>query len=144
MCSVDDTTFWIEAGAMQGGSRNQLEMTDDLAQFFGPDARANEIITIQLQPGVQFIRPFVYRGDDYGHYTERWRLCLPTAQMGGSDYADRVVRFDRVQLGGATVFQLSVADLNSAAHISWQNQSQPPGGGTGTTQAGRQYGWWRL
>jgi hypothetical protein len=64
--------------------------------------------------------------------------------MGGSDYADRVVRFDRVQLGGATVFQLSVADLNSAAHISWQNQSQPPGGGTGTTQAGRQYGWWRL
>jgi hypothetical protein len=144
MCSVNDTTFWMEAGAMQGGSRNQLEMTNDLAEFFGPEARASEVLTIQLQPGLHFIRPFVYRGDDYGHYTDRWRLCLPTAQTGGPDYADRVIRFDRVQIGGATVFQLTVADINSAAHHSWRNKSSPPNGTLGTTQGGRQYGSWHL
>jgi len=114
-------------------------MTNELAEFFGGDARANEVLTIQLQPGIHFIRPFVYRGDDYGHYTDRWRLCLPTAQMGGPDYADRVVRFDRVQIAGATIFQLTVTDINSAEHNAWRNQSS---GGPGTTQGGRQYGSW--
>jgi hypothetical protein len=135
-------TFWIEAGAMQGGSRNQLEMPDDLARFFGDQARTDEIVSIQLAPGVQHIRPFVYRGDDYGHYTERWRLCLPTAQMGGPDYPNRVVRFDRLQLGGVTVFQLTVADRDSAEHNDWRTHSVSSNGGTGTTFGGREYGWW--
>lgn len=142
MPDTNNTTVWLETGAMQGGSRNQLEMPNDLAEFFGTEARTNEVMTIQLGPGVQFIRPFVYRGDDYGHYVDRWRLCLPTAQMGGPEYANRVVRLDRVLIGGATVFQLSVADLNSAEHTGWQNQSVPPQGGMVTTQGDRQYGWW--
>jgi hypothetical protein len=143
MCSPNATTFWMEAGSMgTGGSRNQLEMPNDLAEFFGDEARTNEIVTIQLAPGVQHFRPFVYRGDDYGHYTDRWRLCLPTARMGGPDYADRVVRFDKVQIGGATVFQLTVTDRNSAAHTAWRQQSDPPNGDRGTTFGGREYGWW--
>jgi len=133
-------TLWVEAGAMQGGSRNQLELPNDLAEFFGAQARTDEVVTIQLTPGAQFIRPFVYRGDDYGHYTERWRLCLPTAQMGGPDYPDRVVRFDKLSIGATTVFQLTVADANSAAHQQWRNQSTNQGV-TGSTQGDRQYGW---
>ena len=111
-----------------GGSNNQFEMPNDLAEFFGNQARTNEVVTIQLSPGVQHIRPFVYRGDDYGHYTERWRLCLPTASMGGPNYSNRVVRFDRLQIGGATVFQLTVVDVNSADHNAWQALSVPPNG----------------
>ena len=137
------TSFWIDAGAMQGGARNQLELTDTLAQFFGSRARRSEIVTIQLSGGAQYNRPFVYRGgDDYGHYTDRWRLGLPTANMGGPDYRHRVVCFDKVYVGRATVFQLSVADPNSRLHGSWRRRSAAPTGGTGTTVGGRQYGWW--
>ena len=135
-------TLWIEAGAMQGGSRNQLELPDIVAQYFGTQARADEIIMVQLGTGVQFIRPFVYRGDDYDHYTERWRLCLPTTAMGGPSYPDRVVRFDKLNLVGAPVFQLSVADVGSPQHIAWQSQSVAPRGGTDETAWGRTYGWW--
>ena len=138
------TTFWIEAGAMgTGGSRNQLEIPNDPAKFFGDEVRTNEIVTIQLAPGIQHVRPFVYRGDDYGHYTDRWRLCLPTAHMGGPDYAGRVVRFDKIQVGSLAVFQLSVADHKSAAHKAWRKQSVPPKGGRDTTVGGREYGWWK-
>lgn len=143
MSNANATTFWLESGAMgTGGSRNQLEMQNELAEFFGDDARTDEIVTLQLAPGVQHIRPFVYRGDDYGHFSERWRLCLPTARMGGPDYANKVVRFDKVQIGHTTVFQLTVADLNSASHIAWRNSSVPPNGETGATLGGRGYGWW--
>ncbi len=142
MFNPSATTLWIEAGAMQGGSRNQLELTDDIARFFGNQARDNEIVVIQLTLGVQHIRPFVYRGDDYGHYTDRWRLCLPTAQMGGPDYPNRVVRFDKVRIGAEIVFQLTVADLESSEHNSWRSLSAPPNGGIDTTFGGREYGWW--
>jgi len=142
MCNPTQSTFWIETGAMQGGSRNQLELPNDLAEFFGEEARTNEVMTIQLGPGNLFIRPFVYRGDDYGHYVDRWRLCLPTAQMGGPEYANRVVRLDRLSVGGATVFQLSVTDRNSPEHLAWRNQSAPPQGERGTTQGDREYGCW--
>ena len=136
------TTFWIDAGAMQGGARNQLEMTDALAKYFGKQARTDEVITIQLAPGVQLVRPLVYRGDDYGHYKERWRLCLPTAHMGGPAYPNRVVRFDRLRVGGVNAFQLTVANRNSAAHKDWKAHSRGAKGGSGTTFGGRQYGWW--
>lgn len=144
MPNQNATTFWMEAGSMgTGGSRNQLEMPNDLAEFFEQEARTNEIVTIQLNPGVQHIRPFVYRGDDYGHYTERWRLCLPTARMGGPDYADRVVRFDKLLIGNALIFHLSVADNGSPEQVSWRQQSVPPNGGMGDTFGGRGYGWWQ-
>jgi hypothetical protein len=143
MFNARAATFWIEAGAMQGGSRNQLELTNDLAKYFGRQARRDEVVSIQLAPGVQFIRPFVYRGDDYGHYTERWRLCLPTDQMGGPEYPDRVVRFDRMRIGRAMVYQLTVADPNSSEHRDWRRRSVSPSGGRGTTFGGREYGWWR-
>ena len=136
-------TFWLEMGAMgTGGSRNQLEMPDELAMFFGDEAREEEIVTIQLPSGTQHVRPFVYRGDDYGHFTDRWRLCLPTARMGGPEYANRVARFDKVQIVEATVFRLTVADLNSTIHADWRQQSLRPNAGIDTTFGGRQYGWW--
>jgi hypothetical protein len=141
MLNPNATTFWIDCGAMQGEARNQLEMTDELARFFGKEARANEIVAIQLQPGVLLIRPLVYRGDDYGHYKERWRLGLPTANMGGPSYPNRVVRFDRLQIGGITAFQLTVTKPNSAAHKLWQSESKGLKGGIGTTFGGRKFGW---
>lgn len=144
MSIANATTFWIEAGAMgTGGSRNILELPHNLTDFFGDQVRTDEVLTVQLTPGVQLIRPFIYRGDDYGHFTDRWRLCLPTARMGGPDYVDRVVRLDKLQIGGLTVFQLTVADRNSAQDTAWRQQSVPPNGETGTTFGGRTYGWWR-
>jgi hypothetical protein len=133
-------TLWLDVGAMQGGARNQVEFPDEIALYFGNVVRHTEMATIQLAPGVLHFRPFVYRGDDYGHYTDRWRLCLPTNDMGGPDYSDRIVRFDKVQLGGVLAFQITVTDRNSAAHKAWKSQSQASGG-VNATRGGREYGW---
>ncbi len=134
--------LWLEAGAMQGGSRNQLEMTDELAQFFGNQARSAQSVTILIPAGTQHDCSFVYRGDDYEHYSERWRLSLPTEHMGAPPCPGRVIRFSKQQSGGVLVIRLEVTDVNSPDHTQWQQQSHPPGGGSGTTHGGRQYGWW--
>jgi HKD family nuclease len=36
--------FWIEAGAMSGGSRNQVEFNRELAAFFGPVSRSSRML----------------------------------------------------------------------------------------------------
>jgi hypothetical protein len=127
---------------MQGGSHNGLELTHELAEYFGTQPQQTQVVTIQLAPGVHFIRPFVYRGDDYGHWTDRWRLWLPTEMMGGAVYANRVIRFDRIQVGGVTVFQVTVTDVGSPDHVTWRNQSVPPHGDSGMTLGDREFGYW--
>ena len=42
------TTFWIEAGAMSGGSRNQVEFNRELAAFFGPVLSHQRWLVIEI------------------------------------------------------------------------------------------------
>jgi hypothetical protein len=128
---------------MQGGSRNQLELMDEFAPFFGHQARSSGIVMMRLAAGGEhFPCDFVHRGDEYGHKKDRWRLCLPTAEMGAPEYASRVVRLDKVEVDGSVIIHVSVTDRNSADHEVWRERSAPPDGETGTTRGGREYGWW--
>ena len=87
------TSFWIEAGAMSSASRHQVELPNYLAEFFDDHSRASEIVVVRLPDGHKYTRPFVYRGTDYGQWTEQWRLHLPTVEMGGLDYPGKILKF---------------------------------------------------
>ena len=130
-------TFWIEAGAMSGGPRHQVEFSNDLAQFFDETSRENEIVTIRLPSGQEVARPLTYRGTDYDQWTDIWRLGLPTERMGGPQYAGRYIRFDRL---GEARYQLTVEDAGSPAVAQWRHNSQVTDN-TGGPQ-GREYGYW--
>jgi len=130
-------TFWIQAGAMSGGPRHQVEFSNDLAQFFDDTSRENEIVTIRLPNGQEVARPLTYRGTDYDQWTDIWRLGLPTERMGGPQYAGRYIRFDRL---GEARYQLTVEDAGSPAVAQWRQNSQVTDN-TGAAQ-GREYGYW--
>ena len=133
----DATTFWIEAGAMSGGPRHQIEFSNDLAQFFDQASRDSEIITIELSEGQQLPRPLTYRGTEYDQWTSIWRLGLPTEQMGGPPYAGRFLRFDRL---GEGTYRLTVDDADSPAVSQWRQNSTVVSS-TGGPQ-GREFGYW--
>lgn len=138
------TTFWMETGAASSDSRNQVELPNELAEFFTDAERQNEVILVQV-PGVAspLPRPFTYRGTDYGQWTEIWRLGLPTQHMGAPSYVGQIFRFDRVQQGTQTSYVLTSVVPGSPAHQQLQAQSVAPNGGTGRTAGanGREWGY---
>jgi len=134
------TALWMEAGAMSGppDHRHQIELTNDLAEFFDDNARESEIIHMRLPGGPLFSRPLTYRGTDYGQWTDIWRLGLLTPRMGGPAYVDRIIRIDKTLDGGDTVYELRVEDAGSPQYETWRQQSQHKC----VTGGGRQYGIW--
>jgi hypothetical protein len=127
----------MEAGAMSGGPRHQIEFSNELAQFFDLTSRTNEIVTIRLPNGQEVVRPLTYRGTDYDQWTDIWRLGLPTQAMGGPEYAGRYIRLDRL---GPARYQLTVEDAGSTAVAQWKSSSTVVDN-TGGAQ-GREYGYW--
>ena len=137
----DAQYLWIDAGAMSGGPRHQTEFADDVAEFFDDDTRQMELINIRLPDGSIHVRPFTYRGEEH-HWTEIWRISLPTAAMGGPDYQHRVIRFSKVYLGRGVLYDVEAADVGSSEALAWEDETSTNGtvGQTGSG-AGRRYGW---
>jgi len=139
------TNFSIETGQMSGdpNHRHQIEFSNDLVQFFDEDARTTEVLTMRLPDGRTHIRPLTYRGTDYGQWTEQWRLGLPTVNMGGPDYAGRVILFRKSSTNSGLIYDIEVADVDSSEAGSWHRQAQRHGE-VGTTGGpnGRAFGWW--
>jgi len=137
--------FWIEAGAMSGppAHRHQIELPNDLAEFFDDDSRDDEEVPLRLAGQPIHWRPLTYRGTDYGQWTDIWRLGLLTPRMGGPKYAQRVVMFTRVvertNQGWLTFYELQVANASSAQATRWRATSTKLG--TTGGHAGRDYGW---
>lgn len=137
------TTFWIAAGALSSDSRNQVELTNDLAEFFTDIERQIEIVTMEVPAVGQFHRPLTYRGTDYGQWTSIWRLGLPTQHMGAPSFVDHIIQMNRVQRGNQTVYELRRVVPGSAVHQQLRSQSVPPSGGAGVTAGpgGREWGY---
>lgn len=129
--------FWIEAGAMSGGARNQIEFAADLAPFFGPLERQRRDLRIRLGGHMWPDRPFSYKVTTFG--VEIWRLSLPTEANGGFDYVGRVIRFRRSQDAAGLIFDLKVTDTGSAEFRRWKRESEVRGH-VGMTGGGREYG----
>lgn len=133
--------LWIESGAMSGPPehRHQIEFAEDLAAFFHAPRRS---VQINLQYGVsgEIVRPLTFRGTARGQFVEIWRLGLLTPRMGGPVYADRVVRFSRLD---ADHYAMEVADRRSALAQRWLREANRMGyvGRTGGA-SGRQFGFY--
>jgi hypothetical protein len=133
---VFGSSLWIEAGAMSGGSRNQIEFSEDLVPFFGPVEEGRRDLRIRIDRRLWTDRPLSFKVTTLG--VKIWRLSLPT----GEDYVDRVIRFERSQDTEGLVFDVQVAGASSAKYRRWRRDSEAAGhlGLTGGRRGGREYG----
>jgi hypothetical protein len=137
------TAFWIEAGAMSGGARNQIELTDELVHFFDPTSLAAERCDIRLPTGkFAFGRPAKHRGRRYGQWVDIWRIGLPTAAQGGPKYPGSVIRLDRVKTKGRSVYEMSVTSPDSVVFHQWLAAAKASGTTSRTGgPSGRRFGY---
>jgi hypothetical protein len=138
--SVNTATYlWVEAGDMSGGSRNQIEFSDDLATFFDEEARSSGKVFIAYDKETKAFCPLTNRAQNYGQWTNIWRLGLITKAKGGDDYQGRVICLEKRKIGKSYVYVIAVTDLNSAEHKVWVGKSMEKGI-TGGAE-GRNYGY---
>lgn len=132
--------LWVEAGDMSGGSRNQIEFSDELVRFFDKDSRDAGKVFIAYDSKIKAYCPLADRGTDYGQRVNIWRLGLITEDKGGQKYSGRVIHLEKKLLGKKHVYLISVHDVGSTEHQSLISKSTI----TGTTGglAGRRYGLW--
>ncbi len=110
----EQRVLWIEAGAMSGGSRNQVEFGEDLAPFFcdpPPTVGAQE--TVNIGVNLRWLE-CVFTGKLTTFKVPIWRLSLPTLTRGGFDYPGSVLRFERSGPSGSKYFNLTFASPDSA------------------------------
>lgn len=115
--------MWVQGEALQGGSRNQLELPRGGHRFFGY-VFDNYDYPDKLTIG----KPVLRRGSTvwsdrlltwHGH-NRMERMNLPTVRQGGFDYADTAVMFRRLDDGS---FELIVTPWDSDLAHSWQQAS---------------------
>lgn len=128
-------TLWIQAGAMSGGSRNQVEFNRELAAFFADPIPVTRTLTIRAGGKVWNDRPLSYKITTYG--VEIWRFSLPTAATGGFDYPDRILRFKRDP--STNVFTLDVTSAGSRIARRWRADAVRAGY-VGMTSGNREFG----
>jgi hypothetical protein len=140
MMSINIATYlWFEAGDMSGGSRNQIEFSDDLASFFDEDARTSGKVFVAYDKVKKAFCPLTNRAQDYGQWTNIWRLGLITKAKGGVEYQGRVICLEKRKIGKSYVYVISVTDPNSQEHKQWVEKSK--GKGITGGAEGRNYGY---
>jgi len=129
-------TLWIEAGAMSGGSRNQVEFNSALAAFFGPVTQSQIILSIRSGSQTWIDRPLSYKITTFG--LAIWRLSFPTPASSGLTYHDQIIclRKDESVPG---LFHLSVATPGSTLALRWRAESGRHGY-VGKTSGNREFG----
>lgn len=132
--------LWLEAGDMSGGSRNQIEFSEDLIHFFDAASIQSGKVFIAYDSRVKAYCPLADRGTDYGQRVNIWRLGLITEDKGGQKYPGRVIHLEKKLIGKKHVYLISVHDSGSAAHHSLISKSTYTGLTGGTS--GRRYGYW--
>lgn len=132
-------SFWLEAGDMSGGSRNQIEFTDDLVKFFDEKSRSSGEVFLWYDKDVKSVCSLANRGQDYDQWTNKWRLGLITKAKGGVEYQGRVICFEKRKVGQTFAYVTKVADRDSPLHKEWQAKSSFVGATFGPE--GRPYGY---
>jgi hypothetical protein len=115
--------LWIQVEALQGGSRNQLELPRKGYLFFGLefedyDSPKNETIgVLVLRAGARVWddRPITWHGDN-----KMERINLPTRAQGGFAYENSAILFRRLPDHS---FELVVAPWDSDLARSWRDAS---------------------
>lgn len=140
LCGVGDASaLWIDAGAMSGGSRNQVEFNRTLASFFGSPKRKRRILTITFGNNTWSDRPLSPKTTTFG--VDIWRLSLPTPDQTGIEYAGKILFFRKRLTGRSMNFRLDVADSESRKHKRWRTQANDLGY-LGRTSGNRMFGYY--
>jgi hypothetical protein len=134
------THLWIESGDMSGGSRNQIEFSDDLIRYFDEKSRESGKVFIAFDNKVKAYCPLSNRAKDYGQWTDIWRLGLITEDKGGVSYPGRVIHFEKRLVGRNYVYLIKVVDSQSSEHERLITVSAVTGV-TGGSE-GRDFGYW--
>jgi ribosome modulation factor len=133
------TSLWIDAGAMSGGSRNQIEFAEELARFFGPLLRGSRYLRVGFDAQVRDDRPLSFKVTTFG--VEIWRLSLPTQSQGGHVYAGRILHFTKERDRHGELLRVDVADSGSNKHIRWRQKANRLGH-IGATNGNRSFGFY--
>ena len=134
------TEMWIEAGAMSGGARNQIEFNEEVAAFFGSPSASKRVVEIEYGHLVDSMRPLTPKVTTYG--VRIWRLGLPTTV----DYAGKIVHLKRLPgiTGHPRRFRLEIAEKGVRLARKWYDATNDSGYVGWTRRAGgknaRQYG----
>lgn len=138
LCRLQDArTLWIEAGAMSGGSRNQVEFNQELAAFFGPVKRRRRLLRIRSAGREWTDRPLSHKVTTFG--VEIWRLSLPTEGTGGFTYPGKIIRFRKLEDSNGVLFQIDLADASDRRSALWRTTASRFGY-LGMTSGQRAYG----
>ena len=129
--------LWIEAGAMSGGSRNQVEFNRELASFFGEVVEASRPVRIRVGSTTWDDRSLTHKTTTFG--VDIWRLSLPTHSAGGFDYPGLVLGFERCSDSDGVYFVLQAVLPASGLHSTWRLTALKTGH-AGVTSGHRAYG----
>ncbi len=129
--------LWIDAGAMSGGSRNQVEFNRELATFFGRPRLQTGLLRIRSNGREWDDRPLAHKVTTFGVHI--WRLSLPTEASGGFLYPGKVIRFRRAADGEGTYFEVEVAAREEQRSRRWRATAHRRGY-VGITSGHRSYG----
>ncbi len=137
----DADTLWIEAGAMSGGSRNQVEFNEELAAFFGPVERRTRVLRIKANGKEWDDRPLSHKVTTFGVHI--WRLSLPTEGSGGFEYPSKVIRLRKAQDREGVYFVVDVAEPDGSTFARWRSTAHRRGY-LGITSGQRAFGFWLM
>jgi hypothetical protein len=129
---AQSSSLWVEAGAMSGGLRNQIEFNEQLAAFFGPQQDRKTYVDILHRGKLYAGRPLTPKKTTYG--VPIWRLGLPT----GYTYNGKVILLRRLpaRRGERRKFELEVASAGGNLDRRWRATSSNSGIDGSTRAAG--------
>jgi len=134
-------SLWIEAGAMSGGDRNQVEFGPALASYFGNLFRGHRNLRMQWHSVIRADRPLSYKVTKWN--TEIWRLSMITSNQGGPLYPGQIIHFTKKHDGQGKYYSVEVAETNSPKARLWRRLANRTGTlamtGSGAGSA-REYG----
>ncbi len=130
-------SLWIDAGAMSGGSRNQVEFNRELAAFFGPPSPSTRLLRIRANGKEWNSRPLAHKVTTFD--VEIWRLSLPTKTSGGFLYTGKVIIFRKTAKGVGAYLEVDVAAPRDQRSGRWRASANRRGY-VGVTSGQRSYG----
>ena len=108
--------------------------------FFDEKSKAEEQVFLAFNSKTKKHCPLTNRGQDYGQWTNIWRLGLITKAKGGADYQGRIISLEKRLIGKNWAYVIVVTDPGSDEHKDWIAKSAHVGKTSGT--AGRQFGYY--
>jgi hypothetical protein len=131
--------LWIEAGAMSGGLRNQVEFSEELAAFFGDVVPNRRHLHVEANGRTWTDRPLSPKTTTFG--VRIWRFSLPTENAGGFRYPGTIICFRKIWRDSQLILGLDVASPGDPKAGRWRMQAQRRGH-IGQTGGRRVYGFY--